>query len=151
MGRNWRLVIWVLLGWALAGCVNRPAQVIVEWSTETEVNTIGFNLYRSESPEGPFIRVNDQLIPSSPDPLVGGHYVYTDTQVVAGRTYYYELEDVEANGVSTRHGPIAVTAQPTSPVWVWAVAGAGLVLVLALGWHGLRHFSAESSRPGQRR
>lgn len=139
------------MGWALVGCANRPAQVIIEWSTETEVNTIGFNLYRSESPEGPFTRVNDQLIPSSPDPLVGGHYVYTDTQVVAGRTYYYELEDVEVSGISTRHGPIAVTAQTASPVWAWAVAGMGLALALVLSWYGLCRLSAKWSRARRRR
>jgi hypothetical protein len=140
--RNLWLAVWALLGWVLVSCANRPAQVVIEWSTETEVNTIGFNLYRAESPEGPFTRVNDQLIPSSPDPLVGGHYVYTDTQVAAGRTYYYELEDVEANGISTRHGPIAVTVQPALPTWVWGLIGASMTLIGILGWRGLRRLSA---------
>jgi hypothetical protein len=63
--------------------------VIVEWTTESEVDTAGFNLYRSESLEGPYIKINPELIPSSPDPILGGHYVYTDTNVVAGQTYYY--------------------------------------------------------------
>ncbi len=148
--RNLWFAVWTLLGWALVGCASRPAQVIVEWSTETEINTVGFNLYRAESPEGPFTRVNDQLIPSSPDPLVGGHYVYTDTQVVAGRTYYYELEDVEASGVSTRHGPIVVTAQPTSLAWAWAVAGTGVALAFALGWRWLRRLLAGRDPAGRR-
>jgi hypothetical protein len=30
---------------------------------------------------------------------------------VAGRTYYYQLEDVETGGTMTRHGPIAVKAE----------------------------------------
>jgi len=87
------------------------AAVIVEWTTASELNTAGFNLYRSESPDGPFTRINDHLIPASPDPLIGGSYVFTDTNVVAGYTYYYQLEDVEFNGTTTRHGPIEVTAE----------------------------------------
>ena len=86
------------------------AVVIVEWTTASEVDTAGFNLYRSESPDGPFARINDHLVPASPDPLLGGSYAFTDTDVVAGRTYYYQLEDVEIDGTTTRHGPIEVKA-----------------------------------------
>jgi len=87
------------------------AVVIVEWTTASEVNSAGFNLYRSESPDGPFTRINEHLIPASPDPLLGGSYTFTDAEVVAGRTYYYLLEDVEINGTTTRHGPIDVEAE----------------------------------------
>jgi hypothetical protein len=87
------------------------ATVIVEWATASELDTAGFNLYRSDNPAGPFTRINDHLIPASPDPLIGGSYVYTDTEVVAGHTYHYQLEDVEAGGTTTRHGPIVVKAE----------------------------------------
>jgi hypothetical protein len=87
------------------------AVVIVEWTTASEVDTAGFNLYRGEDPNGPFTRINAHLIHASPDPLLGGSYVFTDTDVVAGRTYYYQLEDLEFDGTSTRHGPIEVRAE----------------------------------------
>ncbi|HEY65208.1 MAG TPA: hypothetical protein G4O02_11620, partial [Caldilineae bacterium] len=114
-----------------AGCTSQGAPIVVEWSTETEVNTVGFNLYRAESPDGPFEKINKELIPASPDPLAGGHYVYTDTNVIAGRTYYYQLEDVESTGATTRHGPIVVRAEPQWPRWVWAVSGVALALLIA--------------------
>jgi len=88
-----------------------PGMVIVEWTTESEFNLAGFNVYRSEGPEGPFVRLNDALIPASPDPVVRRSYVYTDTAVIAGVTYYYKLEDVELDGNSTRHGPIELAAE----------------------------------------
>ena len=114
-----RRILWLLCGLlALAGLalgyrtVVAPTEavVIVEWTTASEVDTAGFNLYRSESPEGPFTRINDHLIPASPDPLLGGSYAFTDSNVVAGHTYYYQLEDVEIDGTATRHGPIEVKA-----------------------------------------
>lgn len=126
-----------------------PAAVIVEWTTESEVNHAGFNLYRSESPEGPYIKLNDTLIPASPDPVAGGSYVYTDTTVSAGVTYYYRLEDVELDGSSTTHGPIEVVAQAdTMPqgfdvsnivaviLLLGLLAGAALVLVRRGGTRG---------------
>ena len=112
-------ILWLLCGLlALAGLalgyrtVVAPTEavVIVEWTTASEVDTAGFNLYRSESPDGPFARINDHLIPASPDPLLGGSYAFTDSNVVAGHTYYYQLEDVEIDGTATRHGPIEVKA-----------------------------------------
>ena len=114
-----RCILWlfcgllVLAGLALgyrAMMAPSEAVVIVEWTTASEVDTAGFNLYRSEDPDGPFARINDHLIPASPDPLLGGSYAFTDTEVVAGRTYYYQLEDVEIDGTTTRHGPIEVKA-----------------------------------------
>ena len=92
----------------LAGCA---APVVVEWSTETELNTAGFNLYRGTAEAGPFdVRVNEQLIPASPDPLTGGKYSYVDRTARAGAMYYYQLQEVERTGVVNKHGPIAVRA-----------------------------------------
>ena len=84
--------------------------VIVEWTTESEFNLAGFNVYRSDDPEGSFLRLNDALIPASSDPVARGSYVYTDTTVTAGVTYYYKLEDVELDGNSSKHGPIELAA-----------------------------------------
>ena len=129
----------LVAGWSLlTACQSRipgSSLVIVEWTTESEVNTAGFNVYRSESDEGPYIQVNRELIPSSPDPILGGRYVYTDTNVVAGQTYYYKLEDVELDGATTLHGPVEVVASGPSALaslvawWPLAV----LIAVLGLG------------------
>jgi hypothetical protein len=140
-GRLAIVTVVLFLIWPLMAAAQEPTPpasvVIVEWTTESEVDTAGFNIYRSESAEGPYIKINPELIPSSPDPILGGKYVYTDTNVVAGRTYYYKLEDVELGGTTTMHGPIEVVAEASSPsafanlaaLWPLAV----LVAVLALG------------------
>ena len=57
-----RLVTLLVILFALSGCA---APVRVEWSTETEMNTAGFNLYRGESADGPFgVKVNDAAHPA---------------------------------------------------------------------------------------
>jgi hypothetical protein len=81
----------------------QPGQpIVIRWSTETEVNTAGFNLYRASREDGPWEKINERLIPGAPDPLRGGTYVFTDTEVIAGQTYWYELEEVETSGKTTR-------------------------------------------------
>jgi hypothetical protein len=127
-GRLAIVTVALFLIWPLMAVAQEPTPpasvVIVEWTTESEVDTAGFNIYRSESAEGPYIKINPELIPSSPDPILGGKYVYTDTNVVAG-------------GTTTMHGPIEVVAEASSPsafanlaaLWPLAV----LIGVLVLG------------------
>lgn len=136
-----RFALLFALSFALAACspiANGAARVVVEWTTATEINTGGFNLYRSERAEGPFVKVNAQLIPAAPDPVVGGKYRYEDASVAPGATYYYQLEDVGLSGATARHGPIAVilssfTARAAAPSAPAAAVGLGMLTVLGVG------------------
>jgi len=102
------IVLGLLTALILTGC---SAPVRIEWRTETEMNTAGFNLYRGESPDGPFdVKVNDQLIPPAADPLTGKSYVFIDRTAQAGVMYYYQLQEVEKNGRVNTYGPISVRA-----------------------------------------
>jgi hypothetical protein len=128
----------------LAGCT---VPVRVEWTTEVEMNTAGFDLFRGESPAGPFdVRVNDELIPASPDPLAGGEYSYVDRTAEAGKRYYYQLQEVELGGAVNSYGPIEVRASVVD--WRVAVAGLALVAVVVavVRRRGLRAGSGMESR-----
>ena len=129
------LVILAMAWLVYVELVPGPGLVIIEWTTASEVNTAGFNLSRADKPDGTYQQVNAELIPSSTDPMLGGQYMYTDSGVISGRTYYYQLEDVEYTGAVVRHGPLEAQAQPAHPpttLWLWWVilaGGAGLSLV----------------------
>jgi hypothetical protein len=111
-----------------------PGLVVVEWTTESEVDLAGFNIYRAGSPDGPYVKINDALIPASPDPLTGGSYSYADSTAETGVTYYYMLEDVELDGQATTHGPVQVVARGQGiSVGLQALPGAALLAVIALG------------------
>ncbi len=109
---TWTGMVWAS-GPAQEGQPGRP--IIVRWSTEFEVNTAGFNIYRSDNENGPWAKMNSQLIPGSPDPLRGGSYVFTDTNVIADQSYWYELEEVELGGQVTRLERTQATAGSQSP------------------------------------
>ena len=84
-------------------------RVVVEWETASELDSLGFHLYRSTSAEGPFERLTAQPVPGLGTSSVGASYRYVDEGVATAKTYYYELEDLETTGGTERHGPIAVT------------------------------------------
>lgn len=133
---------------------SREATVLVEWSTASELDTVGFNLYRADTPQGPFVQVNRELIPASSEPLTGGTYSYRDGAVQPGKTYYYELEEVQSNGGRDRFGPISVQADSGSATMLMLILGVVLILLLGVGMlfahrSGSRHKQSESSSPGE--
>ena len=122
--------------------------VQLSWETISELNNLGFNLYRSESAAGPETRLNAELIPSqAPGSNTGYSYQWQDFSVVEGRSYWYWLEDVSTSGATTRHGPVSATVQTPTAValtefsanggtggaWLWMVtAAAGIAALTAL-------------------
>ena len=84
-------------------------KVILNWSTESEIDNAGFNIYRSTSEDGEYTKINTSLIPVQGSSTQGASYEFVDTNVQNRKTYYYKLEDIDINGVSTMHGPISAT------------------------------------------
>jgi hypothetical protein len=89
------------------------AEVQLTWETASEIDNAGFNIWRSEVEDGPYTQLNTGLIPAQGDADTGASYVYTDTTVAEGVTYYYKLEDVDIYGTSTFHGPVSATLPHT--------------------------------------
>ncbi len=113
--------------------------ILLTWETATEIDNLGFNLYRSTAVNGAYVRLNGELIPTqNPGAVFGGVYTWLDNTIIPGVTYFYKLEDVDIQGHATLHGPVQVTAPSVSPSAVSlttfsANGGAGLVLPMALG------------------
>ena len=84
-------------------------KVILEWTTESEFGNTGFNLYRAESEDGNYIKINPSLIPAEGSPTQGAMYQFIDKKVKNRKTYWYKLEDIDLKGTSTMHGPVSAT------------------------------------------
>lgn len=81
--------------------------VTVTWVTGTELDNAGFNLHRATSEAGPYTKINGDLLPAKGDAVSGAAYRYLDPDAGdPAQLYYYQLEDIDLNGVSTFHGPI---------------------------------------------
>jgi len=81
--------------------------VRLSWTTETEANNVGFNLYRSQIEDSNYVKINATMIPARGDAATGADYSYIDTPNQAGG-YYYKLEDIARDGQTTFHGPTSV-------------------------------------------
>ena len=83
-------------------------RIAVEWTTESEIDTTGFNIYRSED-GGEYEQINSSLIPAEGSPAEGAAYEFVDDDVKNRKNYWYRLEDIDYNGISTMHGPVSAT------------------------------------------
>jgi hypothetical protein len=92
----------------------KAGKIILEWNTASEIDNAGFNIYRAQSENGEYAKLNNSLIPAHGSPTQGAAYEFTDTNVKNRLTYYYKLEDIDLNGTSTMHGPVKAT-----PRWIY--------------------------------
>jgi len=86
----------------------QDAAVILLWETTVEIDTVGFNFYRSTSLDGEYVQINDELIGAQGNGLAGTSYSFVDTPSGNG-PFYYKLEDIDYDNVSTFHGPVLAT------------------------------------------
>jgi hypothetical protein len=126
-------VLWLLFGITLLIVqIALPAEVEIQWETETEFDTAGFNIYRSDDLNGSFKQLNENLIAGAEDAASGGDYSYVDTDVTKGKTYYYRLEDVEFDNTTTLQEPLAATAPSISAFLIGLSAAAIAIGVFML-------------------
>ena len=83
--------------------------VIIKWTCGDETDNMGFNIYRSETKDGAYSKINDTLIASKAGSGPGASYELVDDGVQNRTTYFYKLEDVNIYGVKTMHGPVSST------------------------------------------
>lgn len=87
-------------------------QITLASETATEIDNLGFNLYRSDQFDAPYTQLNETLIPSrAPGSPTGANYEWVDHGVTAGTTYFYQLEAVDLRGGPVRFGPISASRQ----------------------------------------
>ena len=72
--------------------------VVIQWTTESEVDNAGFNILRSQTRTGEFKRITPQLIPGAGTTAERRSYTWTDTTAKPNVVYYYQIEDVSFDG-----------------------------------------------------
>jgi hypothetical protein len=85
--------------------------VVLSWVTASETNNIGWNLYRSLTEDGAFVKVNEALIPGAGTSSKINVYEYLDRTATAASTYWYYLEQVDLDG--TRSQSFRISTAPT--------------------------------------
>ena len=88
---------------AHVGVQGSDSEVVLEWETDAEVGTAGFNVLRAESPEGPWVKLNEELIPSRGSSWQGASYAFSDQSRQAGAVYWYCVEEVDTRGGTSQY------------------------------------------------
>jgi hypothetical protein len=88
------------------------AGVTLHWLTETEVNNIGFAIYRGVSQDGLFEKIG--WIDGAGNSAMPNEYQFTDKTAQPGHTYFYYLEDVDIEGIREKSKIIQI-ALPEKP------------------------------------
>ncbi|HEU4402194.1 MAG TPA: hypothetical protein VFT43_08825 [Candidatus Polarisedimenticolia bacterium] len=78
------------------------ASIALEWTTASEKGLLGWNVYRAESPTGPFARLNDVAVPAYGDGTADTGYIFQDDTARPGRRYYYLVEGLTSLGLTER-------------------------------------------------
>ena len=73
-------------------------QVVITWSTQSELNNAGFFIKRSQQKDGEFQVINATMIAGAGTTSEKQFYTYTDTTAQPNVVYYYQIEDVSHDG-----------------------------------------------------
>ncbi len=124
-GQAWYTVIHAASSGAIDGCHSEEAtptaatltdlnaipqlavpSVQLNWTTLSEIDLVGFNIYRSKDPGGERQKLNlDLLPPKHPGQMLGDHYTYEDLDVLPGQSYFYWVEAEKQLGAPETIGP----------------------------------------------
>ncbi|RKY70822.1 MAG: hypothetical protein DRP97_03065, partial [Candidatus Latescibacterota bacterium] len=90
-------------------------EIVLKWRTESEIDNLGFHIYRAMEENGPYARLTEKRIAGQGSSTLPSTYVFTDSEALKGMSYYYKLEDTAFDGTKKIYGP--VMAKPTPLVF----------------------------------
>jgi hypothetical protein len=82
--------------------------VQITWTTQSESNISGYNIYRNDSMDlSSAIKVSDLI--EGTNASEAHTYTYLDKELDQSGTYYYWLQNVELDGYTSFYGPVSVS------------------------------------------
>ncbi len=69
---------------ALGMCVTttlyppKAGKILIQWSTESETDNAGFNIYRALTENGEYTKINESIIQAKGSPTQGASYAFVE-------------------------------------------------------------------------
>jgi hypothetical protein len=115
--RRLRFASLCLLPFLLLGCADRTApppeeekpagiQNTLRWTTASELDSYGFDVYRSTSEDGQFETINDEPIAGAGTVDVPQDYKYDDRDIQPDTAYFYYVESISLAGKREKITPV---------------------------------------------
>jgi hypothetical protein len=86
----------------------------LRWSTASEVDNFGYDVYRSTSEDGTFERITHDPVAGAGTTDLPQKYSFVDGAIDPHQTYYYYVESISFSGVRERFTPV-IKAKPKLP------------------------------------
>ncbi|MEM7482163.1 MAG: hypothetical protein AAF481_13385 [Acidobacteriota bacterium] len=87
----------------------------IAWRTASEVDNFGYDIYRAESPDGPFERITEQPLEGAGTTDLPSSYEYFDETIEYGKEYFYYVESISMNGERQPFTPVSRAAPKPGP------------------------------------
>lgn len=87
----------------------------VKWATASELDNFGYDVYRAESSEGPFVRVSASVIEGGGTTDEVRRYEFVDDTIDPHKTYYYYVESISMSGERERFTPVGKVGPKIPP------------------------------------
>ncbi len=78
----------------------------LRWVTSSELENYGFDVYRSESEDGPFTRITERPVAGAGTTDEASHYSYVDGDIDPYKPYYYYVESISMDNEREKFTPI---------------------------------------------
>ncbi|MFZ0388871.1 MAG: FG-GAP-like repeat-containing protein [Calditrichia bacterium] len=95
-----------------------PQGVELNWTTASEVNNLGYEIWRADAADSQYILISDYNHNAN---LIGAgnsneehHYTFIDQSLPGEGSYYYQLVDVDYSNQKNIHGPLQVYYSPAA-------------------------------------
>jgi len=91
-----------------------PYRNTVRWSTASEVDNFGYDVYRGNSKDGPFERITIDPVPGAGTSDETHKYSFVDEKIDPYQSYFYYVESISLAGHRERFTPV-IEAKPKLP------------------------------------
>lgn len=86
--------------------VEEPPVNTLKWTTASEVDNFGFDIYRGLSEDGPFEKITAEVLAGAGTTDEPQDYVFVDDAIDPTRDYFYYIESISLGGVREKFSPI---------------------------------------------
>ncbi|MCU0303698.1 MAG: hypothetical protein MUC56_06550 [Thermoanaerobaculales bacterium] len=88
------------------GTAEEPPANTLRWTTASEVDNFGFDIYRALVEDGPFDRITAEPLPGAGTTDEPQNYVFVDVDIDPTRDYFYYIESISLGGVREKFSPV---------------------------------------------
>jgi hypothetical protein len=77
----------------------------IKWATASELSNFGFDVFRGDTEDGTFEKINEHTIPGAGNSDTPSRYQFADTTIEAGKAYWYYVESISMSSQREKFTP----------------------------------------------